>query len=73
MILIEGTVTNTFADDYDFDPGQPGAEGALTLQEHRGAKPFRSEAQWRQSVRATVQYRNGRLLYPQVEWGAVHE
>lgn len=72
-IFIEGIITHKYADTYDFLPGQPGAEGALTLQRYRGAKPFRTEAEWQQRVRATVQYRNGRLFRPQVEWGAVYE
>jgi hypothetical protein len=72
-IFIEGVVTHTFADTYDFEPGQPDAEGALTLQRYRGAKPFRTETKWYQRVRATVQYRSGVLLNPQVEWGAVYE
>jgi hypothetical protein len=43
------------------------------LQRYRGAKPFRTEAEWQQRVRATVQYRNGRLFHPQVEWGRVSQ
>jgi hypothetical protein len=72
-IYIEGTVTHTFADTYDFHPRQPGAEGALVLQRYRGAKLFRTEAEWQQPVRATVQYRNGRLFHSRVEWGAIRE
>jgi hypothetical protein len=72
-IFIEGTVTHTFADDYDFHPEQPGAEGALVLQQYGGARPFHTEAKWHQRVRATVQYRNGRLFHPRVEWGATYE
>lgn len=67
-IIITGTVRHSVSDEYDFHPWQPGADGALALQKHRGAKPFWFEGMWRQPVRAIVPVENGRLGRPVVTW-----
>jgi hypothetical protein len=51
-------------DDYDFHPGQPGADGALALQWYSGAKPFRTEAQCVSRYAPTVRYRDRHLFHP---------
>lgn len=72
-IIISGTVSHSVADLYDFHPWQPGADGALALQKHRGAQPFLFEGRWRQPVRAVVPVENGRLGKPVVVWGEAKE
>lgn len=68
QIRIEGTVTHVWDDAYDFERMQPFADGALALQKHRGAKPFKFGASWQQRVTGTVDIRNGRLTNPKIQW-----
>ena len=73
QIVITGMVTHSLSDPYDFHRWQPGADGALALQQYRGAKPFVFEGDWRQPVRAVAPIRNGKLGRPVVTWGEASE
>ena len=68
MIHIEGEVTHTWNDEYDFHKWQPYADGALALQKHRGAKPFDIRSGWKQRLTGTVILDNGRLTAPRFRW-----
>ena len=72
VITISGVVTHSLHDDYDHS-WQPGAEGALALQEFRGAKPFLFATEWRQPVTAVVPVKGRRLGQPKVAWGKISE
>ena len=68
MITITGVVTHTWADRYDFHKWQPFAEGALALEQHRGAKPFDVEARWEQIVGGTLRRRRGQWTVRPFDW-----
>lgn len=52
---------------------QPGAEGALALQDSRGAKPFAFGTEWKQQLTAVIPVKEGRLGKPKVTWGKISE
>ena len=68
VIHIEGEVTHTWDDTYNFHKWQPYADGALALQKHRGAKPFEIRSGWRQRLTGTVILDNRRLTAPRFKW-----
>jgi hypothetical protein len=72
-IYIEGEVSHSWDDKYDFEEDQPGGAGALMLQEHRGAAPFQFGARWRRKVSGTVDIRDGRLTHPKFQWTDVDD
>lgn len=72
-IVITGTVTHPLEDKYDFHSWQPGAEGAIALQNYRGARPFIFRTSWRQPVHAVVPVINGKLGKPGRTWGEITE
>lgn len=73
MVTISGTVTHSLHDDYDFHRWQPGAEGALALQDSRSAKPFAFGTEWKQQLTAVIPVKEGRLGKPKVTWGKISE
>ena len=72
VIRIEGEVTHTWDDTYDFHKWQPYADGARALQKHRGAKPFDIRSGWKQRLTGTVILDNGRLTAPRFKWTDVN-
>ena len=68
VIHIEGEVTHTWNDKYDFHKWQPYADGARALQKHRGAKPFYIRSGWKQRLTGTIILDNGRLTAPNFKW-----
>ena len=68
VIHIKGVVDNAWKDTYDFEPDQPFADGALALQDHRGARPFDIRAGWKQKVQGTIEIGNGALRNPKFQW-----
>jgi hypothetical protein len=56
IIYIECTITHDWADTYNFEKWQIAAAGALTLQKHRGAKPFDFGAKWQQKFSGDAGY-----------------
>ena len=68
VIHIEGEVTHTWNDKYDFHKWQPYADGARALQKHRGARPFDIRSGWKQRLTGTVILDNGRLTAPRFRW-----
>ncbi len=73
-ILIEGIVENDWKDRYWFRPdrylgvGGALAEGAVTLEEHRGAKPFDIKSTWLRRLKGKIQIKDGALTKPVFEW-----
>lgn len=72
VIHIEGEVTHTWDDTYDFHKWQPYADGALALQKHRGARPFDIRSGWKQRLTGTVILDHGRLTAPRFKWTDVN-
>jgi len=72
VIHIEGEVTHTWNDKYDFHKWQPYADGALALQKHRGAKPFDIRSGWKQRLTGTDILDNRRLTAPRFKWTDVN-
>ncbi len=68
IIYFDGVVTHTLNDPFDFKKGQPGADDALKLQKHRGAKPFNMKAKWQQKFSGSVNIMNRRLFNPKFKW-----
>ncbi len=68
VIHIEGEVTHTWNDKYDFHKWQPYADGARALQKHRGARPFDIRSGWNQRLTGTVILNNRRLTAPRFRW-----
>ena len=68
VIHIEGEVTHTWDDTYDFHKWQPYADGARALQKHRGARPFDIRSGWKQRLTGTVIRDDGRLTAPRFKW-----
>jgi len=68
IIYIEGTIDHHWTDTYDFKKWQLAAAGALTLQQHRGAKPFDFGAKWKQKFSGTVDISNRVLSNPKFKW-----
>ncbi len=68
VIHIEGEVTHTWDDKYDFHKWQPYADGARALQKHRGARPFYIRSGWKQRLTGTVILDDGRLTAPRFKW-----
>ena len=68
MVFFEGTVTHEWDDNYDFQPMQDLADGAIALQDGGRAKPFRFGANWTQRVQGTAEIRNGKLTNPKAQW-----
>ena len=68
VIHIEGEVTHTWNDKYDFHKWQPYADGARALQKHRGAKPFDIRSGWKQRLTGTIILDDGRLTAPRFRW-----
>lgn len=54
-------------------PSQPGADGAVALQRHRGAKPFEAEAIWTRRVSGIARVTHGRLAEPRFRWEDIDE
>ena len=74
LIVIDGVISHSWIDDYDFHRWQPGAEGALTLQQYRGARPFKTRAKWEQPVRVYIRRKNGKLSLARPPiWGYVKD
>jgi len=68
IIYYEGTITHKLNDPYDFKKFQPGADGALELQKHRGAKPYNIKSEWQQKFSGTVNIMNRKLFNPKIKW-----
>jgi hypothetical protein len=62
VVHIEGRVTHTWKDDYDFEKGKSGAEGALLLEREGRAARFPIEAKWSQRVRGDVRIVGNELV-----------
>lgn len=74
LIVVDGAITHEWKDRFDFHRWQPGAEGALTLEQYRGAGPFSTLAKWEQPIRVYLKKENRRLtLGRQPIWGIVKE
>lgn len=74
VIRIEGVVTHSVDDDYNFNPGRENSDDAEVLEKAGFAKTFTTEAAWQQPVTATVsvEERPGMksvLRVIDVEWG----
>jgi hypothetical protein len=67
-IRIEGIVTHSWDDKYDFDRGQPGGAEAKILEGNGQAKEFKMKSAWRQQVSGTVDIVNGKLTNPRFKW-----
>ncbi len=68
VIHIEGEVTHTWNDKYDFHKWQPYADGARALQKHRGARPFYIRSGWKQRLTGTIILDHRRLTAPRFRW-----
>jgi len=62
IIHIEGTVSHSWTDTYDFEKGKSGSEGALLLEREGRAARFPIEAQWSRRVRGEVRIVGDRLM-----------
>ena len=67
-IYIAGEVTHSWNDPYDFDRFQPGSSGPLLLEKYGRAKKFKMKGSWVESVKGTVEVRDGKLVNPRFEW-----
>lgn len=69
IIHIQGEVTHSWKDQYDFHKWQPYADGALALSDASRAKKFDFGAEWKQRVVGSVQIlSDGSLGNPQFKW-----
>ena len=72
-IHIDGTVTHSWSDKYDFNSWGLGGAGALALKDAGWAKFYSVRSSWEQEVIGTVKIVDGKLTDPQFEWTDVKE
>ena len=68
VIHIEGTVSHTWMDRYDFHGKDDLAHDAKRLQDAGRGVPFDVEAKWKQVVKGTIRIEDGKLADPRFQW-----